>query len=66
MSETWRDLGGGSTDPNTRPDCSWNCDGMGYDRHTDARTRGPVPCLVHWPETPTRPVRHTRRLRVAR
>ena len=50
MSETWRDLGGGLTDPNTRPDCDPRCDGhTGLSRDTDPADRVPIPCPVHRP-----------------
>ena len=49
MSESYRELGGGIADPAERPECSWNCDGMGLDQYADIRTRGFVECPVHRP-----------------
>ena len=67
MSEIYRELGGGIADSDDTPSCSWRCDGMGYDRHTEPRTRGPVPCPIHWPDNPA-PIatRRRRHLRVSR
>lgn len=68
MSDTYRDLGGGITDPDDGPDCSWRCDGMGLDRFAPAHTRGFVECPVHRPiHHPTaRAMRPPRHLRVVR
>ncbi len=61
MSETWQDLGGGITDPNTHPDCSWNCDGKtGMSRAVDPDDRVPVPCPVHRPHLVRRSPRRRR------
>ncbi len=46
MSESYRDLGGGSADPDVAPECDWHCDGTGYDRDSD---RLAVACPVHRP-----------------